>query len=82
MVKIENLLVRWNRGNITVMEKIRIVKTLAISKLVQFLISLSSPKHVLFIDLNKKLYHFIWKHKSPKIKRHTLELYTCEEVLK
>ena len=76
MAKIENLLASWNRRNITVMGKILIVKTLAIS-LVQFLISLSSSLEISI----KELYLFIWKHKTPKIKRDTLELYTCE-VLK
>ena len=65
---IDNLLARWNRRNLTLMGKILIVKSLAISKIVHFLIALPTPKHEFFRELNKKLYHFIWNHKPPKIK--------------
>ena len=56
------------------MGKILIVKSLAISRIVHFLIALPTPKHEFFRELNKKLYHYIWNHKPPKIKKTTLEL--------
>ena len=80
--EIDNLLTKWDRRNITLIGRILIVKSLALSKLVHFLIALPSPKKTFVRELNKKFYHFIWNHKPPKIKSSTLELDIKEGGLK
>ena len=64
------------------MGRVLIVKSLALSKVVHFLIALPSPKKTFVRELRKKFYHFIWNHKPPKIKSSTLELDIKEGGLK
>ena len=82
LIEIDKLFTKWGRRNITLIGRILIVKSLALSKLVHFFIALPSPNRTFIRELNKKFYHFIWNHKPPKIKRDTLELEVSEGGLK
>jgi hypothetical protein len=44
-----------------------VIKTLALPKLIQLLISLPNLKQSLFNDLNKLFFNFIWDGKPEKI---------------
>ena len=74
LAEMDRILLSWSRRNTTLVGRILIIKSLALSKLVHFFISLPSPPKDFVRELNKKFFRFLWKGKPPKIKRTTLEL--------
>ena len=74
LAEMDKILLSWSRRNTTLVGRVLIIKSLALSKLVHFFISLPSPTKNFMRELNKKFLHFLWKGKPPKIKRTTLEL--------
>ena len=69
--KIENVLKIWRIRNFTVQGKIKIFKTLAISKVIHLALVTNVPQ-VIIDQLNKIQKDFIWNRKYPKIKHSTL----------
>ena len=75
--KINQIICRWYKRNLSLMAKICITKSLLISQIVHILQSLSMPEHVL-TKINTILFRFIWKKKYTntkafeKIKRRTI----------
>ena len=69
---ISKLLNQWQKRNITVLGKITVVKTLALSKLSYFLLSLPNPNKQYFEEIQQMFYRFIWGNKPDKIKRSQL----------
>ena len=67
MMEIENLLCNWNRRNISLLGRIQVVKSLALSK--HFLIALPTPEKEYMRKIDKRFYRFLWRSKPPKIKR-------------
>ena len=61
----------WSRRDISIYDKINIVKTLALSKLVFICSVMETPKDFAK-EVNNIVFHFIWKLKPPKIKKTTL----------
>ena len=55
-------------GNLTLEEKVTVSKALAISKIVHLALITNIPTSTMK-ELNKIQKEFIWKNKSPKIKR-------------
>ena len=82
LAEVEKILLNWSRRNTTLAGRVLVVKSLALSKLVHFFISLPNPPETFMREINKKLYSFIWKKKPPKIKKSTLELNIEEGGLK
>ena len=80
--EVEKILLNWSRRNTTLAGRVLVVKSLALSKLEHFFISLPTPPEIFMREINKKLYSFIWKRKPPKIKKLTLELGIEEGGLK
>ena len=67
----EKILNIWKCRRLTLIGKINIVKTLALSKLIFNSSNLYLPPHV--IDAaNKMIFDFIWEGKPPKIKKSTI----------
>ena len=67
----EKILNIWKCRRLTLIGKINIVKTLALSKLIFNSSNLYLPLHV--IDAaNKMIFDFIWEGKPPKIKKSTI----------
>ena len=73
MNEIEKLLANWNKRNLTLLGRVTVVKSLALSKIVHFLISLPSPQKNFLREIDKKFYKFLWRQKPPKISKKTLE---------
>ena len=70
--KIQNLLKTWQGRDLSLIGKITIVKSLAISKLVFLFTSLSNPDYTFFQSLKKTIMKFIWNNKPAKIKHSIL----------
>ena len=71
MVSLKKTLNRWSARNLTLIGRICIVKTLAISKLV-YNTSVLSVSSNICKQVNDICFRFVWKMKPDKIKRHTL----------
>ena len=66
--KMKNILNSWSARRLTLLGKIAIIKSLAISQIVYALSSLLTPK-CLLKEINYLLYEFLWDGKGDKIKR-------------
>ena len=82
MMEIENLLCNWNRRNISLLGRIQVVKSLALSKIVHFLIALPTLEKEYMRKIDKRFYRFLWRSKPPKIKKSVLEMDYCKGGLK
>ena len=69
--KIRSILDNWSARRLTLLGKIAIIKTLAVSQIVYILSSLPTPPDVLK-TINSILYDFLWDGKDDKIKRTTM----------
>ena len=67
--KIENILNRWNRRNLTPLGKITVIKTFIISSLNHLFSSIPSPGPHVITQIEKLLYSFIWNNKPHKISK-------------
>ena len=68
--EINRLLGRWRKRHLTLIGKITVIKTLAISKLVHIFSTLPNPPTYLISLLEKTFFKFIWNDKPDKIKRN------------
>ena len=66
--KMKKILNSWSARRLTLLGKIAIIKSLAISQIVYALSSLPTPKGLLK-DINSLLYEFLWEGKGDKVKR-------------
>ena len=78
---VEQVLMSWNRRNLTLLGRILIAKTFAISKLT-FLSCVMQCDEFHIKAINKLLFNFIWKGKRDKIKRNTIIAEKSEGGLK
>ena len=69
--KIRSILDNWSARRLTLLGKITIIKTLAVSQIVYILSSLPTPPDILK-TINSILYDFLWDGKCDKIKRTNL----------
>ena len=67
----EKILNIWKNRKLTLIGRINIVKTLALSKLIFNSSNLSSPNY-LSGAVNNMIFNFIWENKPPKIKKATI----------
>ena len=70
IAKLNNTLEQWKKRNLTILGKITIIKTLALSKIVYSVMNTSMPSDTIN-KINKSIYDFIWYSKE-RIKRNTL----------
>jgi len=71
---IRNTLQIWKRRNLTLIGKITLIKTFALSKLVYPFSVFPNPSESFFKELDSVLFNFVWNGKPDKIKRKTLIL--------
>ena len=72
MLEIQRLLTRWKKRDLTIVGKITIIKSLALSKLVHLLIALPDPPKNVLQNITKMFYEFIWKGGPDRVKREIL----------
>ena len=66
--KVKKMLSNWSARRLTLLGRIAILKSLAVSQIVYVLSSLPTPQGVIK-EINSLLYDFLWDGKSDKIKR-------------
>ena len=76
--KINKLLNSWKRRNLTLIGKIKVIKTLALSKLTYFLMNIPRPPDDMINEINKMCFQFLWNNRSSKIKKDVL-IKECSE---
>ena len=69
--KIRSILDNWSARRLTLLGKITVTKTLAVSQIIYILSSLPTPPDILK-TINSILYDFLWDGKGDKIKRTTM----------
>ena len=70
--KIDNILKAWNKRNLTLFGKVKIIKTLGLSKLVYFLINIPRPPDTVLQEINNLCFRFLWDGKPSKIRREII----------
>ena len=70
---INRLLAQWKKRHLTLIGKITVIKTLAISKLVHIFNTLPNPPKDFTISLERIFFKFIWNGKPDKIKRKNMK---------
>ena len=68
----ETVLKQWQHRNLTLLGKITVIKTFALTKLIYALSSLPNPSNAVINYIEKQMYTFLWNAKPEKIKRTTL----------
>jgi len=81
LAQVENCLKLWDKRNITLLGRILIVKTFAVSKLT-FLSSVMECTESYLKQINRTLFNFIWKGKRDHVKRDTMIASKIEGGLK
>ena len=71
--EIRSLLARWGRRRLSIIGRITLMKSFALSKLVYLFLCLPTPTLPVLKDNNHLFYTFIWQDKPDKIKRDTLQ---------
>ena len=71
ITKIESVLKLWRLRNLTFKRRITIFKTLALPKIIDFVLVKTIPNEIID-QLSKMQKDFIWNKLKPKIKRSTL----------
>ena len=94
LTKVKCVLKQWKKRKITLIGKITIIKSLALSEFVHLFISLPDPPNEVFKQLERTFYNFIWNNGPDRIKRKILtkklaagglrmvKLYTLTKALK
>ena len=70
--EVSQILKSWEHRKLTLLGKITVVKTLALSKLIHLFTTLPNLQDTKFQELNSILFKFIWCGKPDKIRRTTL----------
>ena len=73
MAEIKNLIRVWSTRKLTPYGKVTIVKSLLLSKITHILLSLPSPEHTLFKEIENIFLTFVWCGKPAKFSRKILE---------
>ena len=60
--KVENLLSIWSKRKLTLLGKVTVIKSLALSKFIHLFLALPNPPGQLAKQLEKKFYKFIWNY--------------------
>ncbi len=67
--QMKSLFRTWGKRKLTLLGRIAVVKSLAISKFVHLFLSLPNPPEHIVKELNSLCFKFIWNDKPDKIKR-------------
>ena len=69
LLKVKNILNQWSRRKLTLIGRITVIKSLALSKFVHLFISLPASPNELVKELEKMFYKFLWNSGPDRIKR-------------
>lgn len=72
LVKITRLLNSYKKRNLTLVGKVTVIKTLAVSKLIHVFSVLPSPNNSVVKKMNEMFTEFIWNSKTGKVNRNLL----------
>ena len=72
LLKIKKILNHWSKRKLTLLGRITIIKSLAVSKFVHLFISLPAPPNGLISELEKLFYKFLWNSGPDRIKRRII----------
>ena len=72
LLKVKNILNQWSRRKLTLIGRITVIKSLALSKFVHLFISLPAPPNELTKELEKMFYKFLWNSGPDRIKRRII----------
>ena len=67
--QIQKDILHWKRRRITMIGRITVIKSLLISQLVHLFLSLPSPSKKDIMDIETKLFRFLWGDKNDSVKR-------------
>ena len=70
--EVSAILKSWQHRKLTLLGKITVIKTLALSKLIHLLTSLPNLAQLQLNELNTMFYNFIWNGKTDRLKHNTL----------
>ena len=70
--KLKNILHQWSKRKLTLMGRIIIIKTLALSKFVHLFLALPNPPGELIKTLEKIIYKFLWNSGPDRISRRVM----------
>ena len=74
LAEVEQILMSWQKRNLTPFGKTTIIKTLAIPKVLYLFINLPDPTDKFISDLEKIIFNFLWNNKPAKINKSTVKL--------
>ena len=72
ILEISKLIKQWSKRKLTVMGRITVIKSLAISKIVHLLLSIPNPDVNMMKKLNVMFYKYIWNGSTDRIARNSL----------
>ncbi|RUA04563.1 MAG: hypothetical protein DSY43_06055, partial [Gammaproteobacteria bacterium] len=70
--KIKCLLTQWKRRKLSLLGKITVIKTLAVSQITHILTALPNPTEYTMKEIQKLFYKFLWNNGPDKIKRNII----------
>ena len=71
--KIRHSLNMWSQRQLSILGKIEVVKSQAISRLVYIMSLVPTPKAEFMVEVERLLFHFIWSNKPAKIRKTILK---------
>ena len=72
LLRVKNILNQWSRRKLTLIGRITVIKSLALSKFVHLFTSLPAPPNELIKELEKMFYKFLWNSEPDRIKRRII----------
>ena len=72
LIKVDEVISAWKKRTLTPLGKITVITSLILSQLNHLFMAIPLPNNNFHVDLNKKLYKFLWDGKPEKIKRDLL----------
>ena len=70
--RIENLLAHWSKRKLSMLGRITVIKSLALSKFTHLFLALPNPPGDLIKRLERLFYKFLWNSGPDRIKRHVI----------
>ena len=75
--KVVKILNNWSKRKLTLLGRITIIKSLALSKFVHLLSSLPDPSKELFKELEGRFYNFLWNKGPDRLRRKVMINNVC-----
>ena len=82
IIDIKKLIKLWQARKLSPYGKVTVIKSLFLSKITHLLLSLPSPKKILFEEINLIFKTFLWNNKPPKFRKEIIEAEIIDGGLK